>query len=255
MVAFLVSQGAAPGALTDPSPDYPLGRTPADLASANGHKGISGFLAESSLTDYLKSLTMNDRNEDETVEVSGAKAVQTVSERTATPVNYGDAADALSLRDSLTALCNATQAAGRIHQMFRMYSLQRKRTTENDDDKVGLSDERALSLLASKMRKPGRNDGVVHAAATQIQKKFRGWKKRKEFLIIRQRIVKIQVYCYLSLVDFLRILIMLFWSLFLSKIWKLSSNARLLIPISRGHLLVRQHARGRLGNQRDISMV
>jgi hypothetical protein len=210
MVAFLVSLGAALGALTDPSPESPLGRTPADLASGNGHKGISGFLAESSLTDYLKSLTMNDPNEDETVVVSGAKAVQTVSERTATPVNYVDAADELSLRDSLTALCNATQAAGRIHQMFRMYSLQRRRTTENDDDKVGLSDERALSLVASKTRKPGRSDGVVHAAATQIQKKFRGWKKRKEFLIIRQRIVKIQVYCYLSPVDFSRILIMLF---------------------------------------------
>lgn len=210
MVAFLVSLGAAPGALTDPSPEFLLGRTPADLASGNGHKGISGFLAESSLTDYLKSLTMNDPNEDETVEVSGPKAVQTVSERTATPVNYGDAADALSLRDSLTALCNATQAAGRIHQMFRMYSLQRKRTTENNDDNDGLLDERALSLIALKTRKPGQSDGLVHAAATQIQKKFRGWKKRKEFLIIRQRIVKIQVYCYLSLVDFLRILIMLF---------------------------------------------
>jgi hypothetical protein len=210
MVAFLVSLGAAPGALTDPSPEFLLGRTPADLASENGHKGISGFLAESSLTDYLKSLTMNDPKEDETVEVSGPKAVQTVSERTATPVNYGDAADALSLRDSLTALCNATQAAGRIHQMFRMYSLQRKRTIENNDDKDGLLDERDLSLIALKTRKPGQSDGQVHAAATQIQKKFRGWKKRKEFLIIRQRIVKIQVYCYLSRVDFLRILIMLF---------------------------------------------
>ncbi|XVF67208.1 hypothetical protein PTKIN_Ptkin10aG0101900 [Pterospermum kingtungense] len=157
-VAILVSLGAAPGALTDPSPEFPLGRTPADLASGNGHKGISGFLAESSLTSYLSSLTMNDPKE----------AVQTVSERMATPVNDSDVQDILSLKDSITAVCNATQAADRIHQMFRMQSFQ--------------------------LKQPLQIDGVAHAAATQIQKKFRGWKKRKEFLLIRQRIVKIQAH-------------------------------------------------------------
>ncbi|XP_031378597.1 calmodulin-binding transcription activator 1-like [Punica granatum] len=40
-VAALVSHGASPGVLSDPSPEFPLGRTPADLASVNGHKGIS----------------------------------------------------------------------------------------------------------------------------------------------------------------------------------------------------------------------
>lgn len=184
-VGFLVSLGAAPGALTDPSPEFPLCRTPADLAAGNGHKGISGFLAEHLLTSYLKSLKMNESNEDGT-EVSG----QTVSERTVTPVNYGDVPEALSLRDSLTAVCNATQAADRIHLMFRMHSFERRRVTEYDDD----IDERALSIVAAKTRKPGKSDGLVHAAATQIQKKFRGWKKRKEFLTIRQRIVKIQAH-------------------------------------------------------------
>ncbi|KAF5448499.1 hypothetical protein F2P56_029027 [Juglans regia] len=193
-VAFLVSLGAVPGALTDPSPEFPLGRTPADLASGKGHKGISGFLAESSLTSYLKSLTVNDKKEDGTVEVSGMKAVQTVSERTATPVNYSDAADALSLKDSLNAICNATQAADRIHQMFRMHSFERRKITEYDDDDGRLSDGRALSIVSAKSRKPKQSDGLAHDAATQIQKKFRGWKKRKEFLITRQRIVKIQAH-------------------------------------------------------------
>ncbi|KAF5733342.1 calmodulin-binding transcription activator 2-like isoform X3 [Tripterygium wilfordii] len=190
-VAVLVSLGAAPGALTDPSPEFPLGRPPADLASGNGHKGISGFLAEVSLTSYLSSLTMNDPKEDGAQEVSGTKAVQTVSERTATPVNYGDVLDVLSLKDSLTAVCNATQAANRIHQVFRLQSFQRKQITEYEDDEFGLSDELALSVVAAKSRKP---DGMAHSAAIHIQKKFRGWKKRKEFLIIRQRIVKIQAH-------------------------------------------------------------
>ncbi|KAI4296364.1 hypothetical protein L6164_036328 [Bauhinia variegata] len=193
-VAVLVSMGAAPGAVTDPSPAFPSGRTPADLASANGHKGISGFLAESSLTSHLASLSVNDLKEGGGLEASGTKAVQTVSERTATPLFYGDVPDAVILKDSLTAVRNATQAADRIHQVYRMQSFQRKQLTQYEDDEFGLSDQRALSLIASKASKAGQGDGFAHTAAVQIQKKFRGWKKRKEFLIIRQRIVKIQAH-------------------------------------------------------------
>ncbi|CAB4320115.1 unnamed protein product [Prunus armeniaca] len=191
-VAILISLGAAPGALTDPSPEFPLGRAPADLASVNRHKGISGFLAESSLTSYLDSLTMNDAKEGGAAEISGIRAVKTFSERIATPGSYSDMPDALSLKDSLTAVTNATQAADRIHQMFRMQSFDRRQLTEYDTDEFGMPDERAISLIASKSHKVGPANG--HTAAIQIQKKFRGWKKRKEFLIIRQRIVKIQAH-------------------------------------------------------------
>lgn len=191
-VAVLVSMGADCGALTDPSPAFPSGRAAADLASSKGHKGISGFIAESSLTSQLESLTMDDQNKGGRQEISGMKAVQTVSERTATPVLYSDMPDALCLEDSLTAVRNATQAADRIHQVFRMQSFQRKQLTQSEDDEFGLSDQLALSLLASKTCKSGQ-DGLANSAAIQIQKKYRGWKKRREFLIIRQRIVKIQV--------------------------------------------------------------
>ncbi|KAF7803721.1 Calmodulin-binding transcription activator 2 [Senna tora] len=193
-VAVLVSMDAATGALTDPSPEFPSGRTPADLASSNGHKGISGFLAESSLTSHLSSLTMNDLKKDFGQRVSEVKTVQTVSERIATPGVCGDPPDALCLKDSLTAVRNATQAADRIHQVFRMQSFQRKQLTLHEDDEFGLSDQQALSLLVSKTGKAGQGEGLAHTAAVQIQKKFRGWKKRKEFLIIRQRIVKIQAH-------------------------------------------------------------
>lgn len=180
--------------MTDPSPEFPLGRTPADFASVNGQKGISGFLAESSLTSYLSSLTVNEPKSDDAAENSGTKAFQTVSERTATPVNYFDMPDTLSLKDSLTAVRNATQAADRIHLMFRMQSFERRQLDNYDNDEFGFSDEHALSLLAAKTSKAGPSYGQANAAAVHIQKKFRGWKKRKEFLIIRQRIVKIQVH-------------------------------------------------------------
>ncbi|CAA7027089.1 unnamed protein product [Microthlaspi erraticum] len=187
-VAVLVSLGADAGALTDPSPELPLGKTAADLAYVNGHRGISGFLAESSLTSYLEKLTMDSKENTS----SGQKAVQTISERTAAPMSYGDVPETLSLKDSLTAVRNATQAADRLHQVFRMQSFQRKQLSgfgDDDDD-----DELAVSFAASKTMNPGHSDVSVHSAAIHIQKKYRGWKKRKEFLLIRQRVVKIQAH-------------------------------------------------------------
>ncbi|KAI3448258.1 hypothetical protein Pfo_004923 [Paulownia fortunei] len=190
-VAALVSLGAAPGALTDPSAEYPLGRTPADLASSSGHKGISGFLAETSLTTHLSTLGMNDGS---TTEVSGLKAIQTVSERLAVPTTEEDVPDTLSLKDSLAAVCNATQAAARIHQIYRIQSFQRKQLIEQGSDELLTPDEHAISLVAAKTSRLGHSDGMANAAALHIQKKYRGWKKRKEFLLIRQKIVKIQAH-------------------------------------------------------------
>ncbi|XVE83136.1 hypothetical protein DITRI_Ditri16bG0063300 [Diplodiscus trichospermus] len=192
-VAALISLGAAPGALTDPTPEYPLGRTPADLASANGHKGISGYLAESDLSFHLKSLNLDNQGSNDTVD-SRTDVIQKVLERSADPLCCGDASAGPSFKDSLAAVRNATQAAARIYQVFRVQSFQKRQLKEYGDDKFGVSDERALSLIAVKSSKPGQRDEHVHAAAIRIQNKYRGWKGRKEFLIIRQRIVKIQAH-------------------------------------------------------------
>ncbi|KAK4489158.1 hypothetical protein RD792_004952 [Penstemon davidsonii] len=188
-VAFLVSLGAAPGALTDPTPKYTSGRTPADLASRNGHKGISGYLAELALSSHLLSLKLKDSKESDR-----ENAVEIVSERIATPVGDGDLPHGLSLKDSLAAVRNATQAAARIHQVFRVQSFQRKQLKEYGDSEFGMSDERALSLLALKTDKARQHHEPVHAAATRIQNKFRSYKGRKEYLLIRQRIIKIQAH-------------------------------------------------------------
>lgn len=193
---MLVSLGADAGALTDPSPELPLGKTAADLAYGKEHRGISGFLAESSLTSYLEKLTMESKENSPANSFSGPKAVQTVSERTAAPMSYGDGPETLSWKDSLTAVRNATQAADRLHQVFRMQSFQRKQLSGFDDDyddEIGISNELAVSFAASKTKNQGHSEVFAHSAATHIQKKYRGWKKRKEFLLIRQRVVKIQV--------------------------------------------------------------
>ncbi|KAL8143518.1 hypothetical protein V2J09_016550 [Rumex salicifolius] len=187
-VAYLVSLGAAPGALTDPNPKYPMGRTAADLASSNGHKGIAGYLAESALSDHLSSLKLKDAKEGNTTEVSKMNHAQA-----ATPSYDGGHPSRLSLKDSLAAVCNATQAAARIHQVFRIKSFHRKQIKEFED-KGGISDEDALSMLALKTKKSDHQNVPVQAAATRIQNKFRSWKGRKEFLMIRRQIVKIQAH-------------------------------------------------------------
>jgi calmodulin-binding transcription activator len=164
--------------LTDPTPDFP-GSTPADLASSNGQKGISGFLAECSLTSHLQVLNLKEAN---MAQISGLPGIGDVTERDSLQPPSGD---------SLGPVRNATQAAARIYQVFRVQSFQRKQAAQYED-KGGMSDERALSLLSVKPPKSGQLD-PLHSAATRIQNKFRGWKGRKDFLLIRQRIVKIQV--------------------------------------------------------------
>ncbi|XP_038904062.1 calmodulin-binding transcription activator 3 isoform X2 [Benincasa hispida] len=187
-VAALISLGAVPGAPADPSPQYPSGRTPSDLASSNGHKGIAGYLAEAALSAHLESLNF-DNQESKAADTCKEKAVQTAAERVPTP-HEGNDMYTLSLKDSLAAVSNATQAAARIHEVMRVQSFQRKQLEVND--KFDVSNDQALSLLPVKRRNPGPHD--EHAAAIRIQNKFRSWKGRKDFLIIRQRIVKIQAH-------------------------------------------------------------
>ncbi|CAN6324123.1 unnamed protein product [Urochloa humidicola] len=114
-------------------------------------------------------------------EISGLPGIGDVTERDSMQPPSGD---------SLGPVRNATQAAARIYQVFRVQSFQRKQAAQYEDDKGGMSDERALSLLSVKPSKPGQLN-PLHSAATRIQNKFRGWKGRKEFLLIRQRIVNI----------------------------------------------------------------
>ncbi|ERN14613.1 hypothetical protein AMTRI_Chr04g244780 [Amborella trichopoda] len=193
-VAAIIALGGAPGALSDPTPKFSSGQTPADLASVNGHKGIAGYLAESALTSHLSKLTIEEAIEDgNELALTSENALEPTNDEIIDQFNDGDSLDGLSLRNSLTAVRNAAQAAARIHEVFRVQSFHRKKLIEYGDDKFGMSDERALSLISvQKMRKTG-NDEPVHAAV-RIQRKFRGWKGRKEFLVIRQRIVHLQAF-------------------------------------------------------------
>ncbi|CAL5061549.1 unnamed protein product [Urochloa decumbens] len=192
-VGTLIANGADPGALTDPRQQFPSGRTPADLASENGHKGIAGFLAESALTSHLSALTLKESQGGNVEEICGSTTAEDFAEPSSAQLACVDS-QAESLKESLGAVRKSTQAAARIFQAFRVESFHRKKVIEYGDDDCGLSDERTLSLVSLKNAKPGHSDMPMHSAAVRIQNKFRGWKGRKEFMIIRQKIVKIQAH-------------------------------------------------------------
>ncbi|KAG6505155.1 hypothetical protein ZIOFF_037505 [Zingiber officinale] len=125
MVAALLVAGASARAVTNPSSREPEGKTPASLAAANGYKGLAGYLSEAALTTHLYSLTTEKTERSfEAASTEIDRGVETISQRSA--VVDGGTEDQLSLKDSLAAARNASQAAARIQASFRSYSFRKK---------------------------------------------------------------------------------------------------------------------------------
>ncbi|XP_042475983.1 calmodulin-binding transcription activator 3-like isoform X2 [Macadamia integrifolia] len=192
-VVALVRLGAAPGALEDPTPKFPGGRTAADLASIRGHKGIAGYLAEADLTSHLSSMTIKENVMDSVAATLAAdKAIETAEDQSAVPPD-GGMEEQLSLKGSLAAVRKSARAAALIQAAFRARSFQQRQSNKNDENFEVSTDLVALASL-NKAPKMGHFSDYLHSAAVKIQQKYRGWKGRKEFLKIRHRIVKIQAH-------------------------------------------------------------
>lgn len=196
MVAALIACGALAGAVTDPTSQDPTGKTAGSIAATFGHKGLAGYLSEMELTSHLFSLTLKES------ELSkGSAAVE--AERTLSSVpetNPMTSEDELSLKDTLAAVRNAAQAAARIQSAFRAHSF-RKRQEREAEARSSISSLNEYELLPSEIKGlsavskftfGGPRD--YNTAALSIQKKYRGWKGRKDFLALRQKIVKIQAH-------------------------------------------------------------
>ncbi|KAJ9709875.1 hypothetical protein PVL29_001381 [Vitis rotundifolia] len=187
MVAALIASGASAGAVTDPSPRDPTGKTAASIASTSGHKGLAGYLSEVAVTSHLSSLTLEES------ELSKGSA-EVEAEITVNSISKGGLAaseDQIPLKDALAAVRNTTQAAARIQAAFRAHSFRQKQQREADApyvDEYGISSDDIQELSAmSKL-------AFRNSAALSIQKKYRGWKGRKDFLTLRQKVVKIQAH-------------------------------------------------------------
>lgn len=190
MVAALIASGASAGAVTDPSSQDPRGKTPASIATTSGHKGLAGYLSEVALTSHLSSLTLEESELSKgSAEVEAEITVNSISKESLTSNE-----DQLSLKDTLAAVRNAAQAAARIQSAFRAHSFRKRQqrrpasAASIDDYGINSDDISAMSKLAF------RNPRYYNSAALSIQKKYRGWKSRKDFLAFRQKIVKLQAH-------------------------------------------------------------
>uniref|UniRef100_A0A7N1A5B5 CG-1 domain-containing protein n=1 Tax=Kalanchoe fedtschenkoi TaxID=63787 RepID=A0A7N1A5B5_KALFE len=193
MVACLIASGALAGAVTDPNAQDPTGKTPASIAAINGHKGLAGYLSEVSLTSHLSSLKLQESEFSKGLAVLEAEhTINRISEN-----NMHTSEDQLSLKDTLTAVRNAASAAARIQSAYRAHSF-RKRQQKNAFNTVSIDDygfsSGELQGLPSVSKIAFRNTRDHNSAALSIQKKYKGYKGRKEFLDFRQKVVKIQAH-------------------------------------------------------------
>ncbi|XP_058082564.1 calmodulin-binding transcription activator 2-like isoform X2 [Magnolia sinica] len=193
-VVTLVRLGAAPGAVEDPTSKFPEGRTAADLASSRGHKGIAGYLAKADLISQLSSLELKESVMDTvSATLAGDKAVKTVQEQSINPI-VGENEDLLSLRGPLAAVRSSAQAAARIQAAFHVHSYRQRQLTKSSDEDSEISSELMVLASLNKAQKVDHFSDSMHGAAVGLQQKYRGWKGRKEFLKIRNHIVKIQAH-------------------------------------------------------------
>ncbi|KAK8499435.1 hypothetical protein V6N13_050363 [Hibiscus sabdariffa] len=191
-VIALVKLGASPGAVDDPTPNFPGGRTAADLASSRGHKGIAGYLAEADLITHLSSLTVNQNVVDNDVAAMAAQeAVETASQ--VAPSNWA-LDENCTLKGSLAAVRKSAHAAALIQAAFQARSCHFRQSTKGNDDMSEASLELGILGSWNGHQKTRHFGDYLHTAASKIQHKYRGWKGRNEFLKIRNRIVKIQAH-------------------------------------------------------------
>ncbi|KAL2960266.1 hypothetical protein AAZX31_17G030800 [Glycine max] len=180
MVATLLSAGAKPNLVTDPTPQNPGGCTAADLAYMRGHDGLAAYLSEKSLVQHFNDMSLAGN-------ISGSLETST----TDPVISANLTEDQQNLKDTLAAYRTAAEAASRIHAAFREHSLKLRTKA------VASSHPEAQArkiVAAMKIQHAFRNHKTkkVMAAAARIQCTYRTWKIRKEFLNMRCQAVKIQ---------------------------------------------------------------
>ncbi|KAG8372901.1 hypothetical protein BUALT_Bualt12G0115300 [Buddleja alternifolia] len=180
MVATLLSAGAKPNLVTDPTSENPGGCTAADLASKNGFDGLAAYLAEKGLVAQFNDMTLAGN-------VSGS--LQTTSNETVTTGNFTE--DELYLKDTLAAYRTAADAAARIQTAFREHSLKvRTKVVESSNPEMEARNIVAAMKIQHAFRNYETRKKMV--AAVRIQYRFRTWKMRRDFLNMRRHAVKIQ---------------------------------------------------------------
>jgi hypothetical protein len=192
MVAALLSAGANPSLVTDPTSDSPGGCTPADLAAKQGYVGLAAYLAEKGLTAHFESMSLS---KDTGRSPSRAKLTKVQSEKFE---NLSE--QELCLKESLAAYRNAADAASNIQAALR------DRTLKLQTKAIQLANpeiQAAAIVAAMRIQHAFRNYNKKKEmrAAARIQNHFRTWKVRRNFTNMRRQAIRIQVSCMFLLRD------------------------------------------------------
>ena len=181
MVAALLSAGAKPNLVTDPTKENPGGCTAADLASTKGYDGLAAYLSEKALVAQFESMIIAG---------NASGSLQITATDTVNSENLSE--EELHLKDTLAAYRTAADAAARIQAAFRDHSLKvyTKAVQSSSPE-----DEARNIIAAMRIQHAFRNydSKKKMAAAAHIQHRFRTWKMRKNFLNMRRQAIKIQV--------------------------------------------------------------
>jgi len=181
MVATLLSCGARPNLVTDPTPQYPGGCTAADLAYMKGCDGLAAFLSEKSLVEQFNEMSLAGN-------ISGSLETSSTD-----PVNAENLTeDQLYVKETLAAYRISAEAAARIQAAFREHSFKlRYKAVEI----ISPEEEARQIVAAMRIQHAFRNyeSKKKMTAVARIQHRFRTWKYRREFLNMRHQAIKIQV--------------------------------------------------------------
>ncbi|CAL5198962.1 unnamed protein product [Lathyrus oleraceus] len=180
MVAALLSVGAKPYLVTDPTHQNPGGYTAADLAHTRGYHGLAAYLSEKFLVEQFNDMSLAGNT-------SGSLETSTYH-----PVNSKNLTEEeLYLKDALAAYRTAADAAARIQQAYRKHSLKlQMKAVEFSSPEA---EERKI-VAAMKIQRAFRNFETkkVMASAARIQYRSRTRKICKDFLNMRSQDIKIQ---------------------------------------------------------------
>lgn len=195
MVATLLSAGANPSLVTNPTPKNPGGCTPADLAFKEGYEGLAAYLAEKGLVAHCRAMTLAGNITASPPATSSSVVNSGYSE------NLSE--QELCVKESLAAYRNAADAAHHIQAAFRERALKQQTKAVQLANPVV---EATQIVAALKIQHAFRNHNRrrLMKAAARIQSHFRTWQARKDFLNMRRQAIKIQV-------SFLEHIILLVW--------------------------------------------
>ncbi|RRT54265.1 hypothetical protein B296_00045878 [Ensete ventricosum] len=186
MVATLLSAGANPSLVTDPTSETRGGCIAADLASKQGYEGLAAYLAEKGLTAHFQAMSLSGN-----ITKHGMPTTDTLADsENVYPHKFSE--QELCLKESLAAYRNAADAADHIQSAIRERALKLQ-TKAVQLVKPEMEASQIVAALKIQHAFRNHNRWKLMKAVARIQSHFHTWKIRRDFVNMRKKAIKIQL--------------------------------------------------------------